>query len=288
MRKALWKKVQFEEGEGIIHGFTTGLVSVKSRFRTAKGGQLVSKINFLLDKEWTEFMPIWVWVIDHPEGVFVIDTGENANVSKEGYFKKEGAILNYINTKSFKFDVKPEEEIGTQLKRLGYLQDDIKKVVMTHMHLDHFDGLNFFDKTEIILNEYEWNHPSFALPSLYPDWLEPNLIKLDEYKHSIFNRQHQLTESKEISLIHTPGHTKGHCSVLLKTKDLDYLFAGDVTYNQNQIFNEINAGGHQNFKMSKNTFTNIKQYSNKNKLIYLPSHDEKSLDRLLNNEYMIF
>jgi len=78
MKRTISKEIEFEEGTGFLHGFSTGTVKVKSKFRTAKGGQLLSKINFLIDKDWTEEMPILVWVIDHPEGVIVIDTGENA------------------------------------------------------------------------------------------------------------------------------------------------------------------------------------------------------------------
>ncbi len=286
MRKSVSQEVQFAEGSGAIHGFSTGMVSVKSKFKTAKGGQLLSKINFLLDKQWTAFMPIWVWVIDHPEGVFVVDTGENAKVNEEGYFKQEGAVLNYINTKSFRFDVRQEDEVGPQLKRLGYQQKDIRKVILTHLHLDHFDGLSYFDSTEIIVNKLEWEHPSFALPSLYPEWFEPQTVKLQEAEKAIFTKYHSLTESKEIALVHTPGHTKGHCSVLLKTNEMDYLFAGDVTYDQHQLKQGINAGGHQSFMLSKNTFVNIKRYARKNKLVYLPSHDKDSSIRIMKNEYL--
>ena len=172
MKHSFSQPVRFKEGDGYLHGFSTGLVSVKPSFRTAKGGQYLSKLNFLLDQSWTEFMPIMVWVVDHPEGVFVIDTGENAQVTDKDYFKKEGIILNYINTRSFRFDVKPEDELGAQLDRLGYSQKDISKVILTHLHLDHFDGLNYFDQTEILVNELEWEQPSFALPSLYPSWFE--------------------------------------------------------------------------------------------------------------------
>ncbi|HEV9036146.1 MAG TPA: hypothetical protein VGQ51_05985 [Puia sp.] len=30
----------------------------------------------LLDRHFTEWLPVWVMVIEHPEGIFVIDTGE--------------------------------------------------------------------------------------------------------------------------------------------------------------------------------------------------------------------
>ncbi len=270
----------------MLHGFSTGFVSVKSTFKTAKGGQQISKLHFLLDKKWTPWLPIWVWVIEHPEGVFVVDTGENARVTQPDYFQQEGIVLSYINTRTFRFQVSPEQEVGAQLKALGYSQQDIHKVILTHLHLDHFDGLHYFDETDILVHDYEWQHPSFALPSLYPNWFEPKITKLQVDKQAIFSRKHYLTESKEIQLVHTPGHTKGHCSVLLQTKELDYFLAGDTTYNQAQLLQEINAGGHQSFKLAQKTYSNIKNYALQRQVVYLPSHDGDCATRIAEDAYL--
>lgn len=286
MTQTISKQVRFEEGDGVLHGFSTGMVKVKSKFRTAKGNVLTSKINFLLDKEWTEYMPIMVWIIDHPEGVFVIDTGENAKVNDKGYFKKEGFISEYINTKSFHFKVDREDEVGWQLKNLNYSEKDIKNVILTHLHLDHFDGLSHFENTEILINKLEWDKPSFTLPSLYPDWFSPKTVQLDEKNDRHFKMSSSLVESGEIKLIHTPGHTVGHCSILVKTSEIDYLLAGDVTYNQDQLTNNINAGGHQSFTHSEDTYHAIKTYAAKNKLVYLPSHDYQVFDRLKEDKFL--
>lgn len=286
MTQTFSKPIKFIEGDGIIHGFSTGMVKVKSKFRTAKGNALTSKMNFLLDNQWTEYMPIMVWVVEHPEGVFVIDTGENAEVNSPGYFKKEGPILNYINTKSFKFDIKPEEEVGPQLQKLGYGMGDIKNVILTHLHLDHFDGLKYFENTDIIINKLEWDKPSFTLPSLYPKWFDPKNVKLNDTHSFHFKNSIAMVKSGEISLVHTPGHTVGHCSVLIKTSELHYLLAGDVTYNQQQLENNVHAGGHQSFKLSKKSYHAIKAYASKHKLVYLPSHDNLVLDRLMKDEYL--
>ncbi|KEO72675.1 N-acyl homoserine lactonase family protein [Anditalea andensis] len=286
MIQAFSKSLTFKEGDGKLHGFSTGMVKVKSTFRTAKGNVLTSKLCILMDNEWTEYMPIMVWVIDHPEGVFVIDSGENARVTNKGYFKGEGLILNYINTTSFIFDVKVEEEVGPQLKSLGYNEDQITSVILTHLHLDHFDGLSYFENTEIIINQLEWDSPSFALPSLYPEWFSPKKVQLKTSKNSHFKNSLPLVKSGEIELVHTPGHTLGHCSILLKTSGLDYLIAGDVTYNQHQLENNINAGGHQNFKSSQTTYKAIKSYALKHKLVYLPSHDIQVFERMGKNTYL--
>jgi len=287
MTRTFSKQVRFNDGDGIIHGFTTGMVKVKSKFRTAKGNVLTSKINFLFDDEFTEYMPIMVWVIDHPEGVFVVDTGENAKVNNDDYFDGENFILRYINKKSWKFDIAEEEEVGPQLKKLGYKEKDVKSVVLTHLHIDHFDGLSYFENTDIIVNQLEWDKPSSALPGLYPNWFSPMKIELKDKKEPHFKKASPLVKSGEIELVHTPGHTVGHCSVLVKTTELHYLIAGDITYNQHQLENNINAGGHQSFKLAQNTYQAVKRYASHNRLVYLPSHDHLVLDRLKKDGHLI-
>jgi len=193
--------------------------------------------------------------------------------------------LRYINKKSWKFHVKHHDEVGPQLERLGYQEKDLKSVILTHLHIDHFDGLKYFENTNILVNKLEWEKPSSALPSLYPEWFSPYKLELKARKQSPFKNSLPIVKSGEIELVHTPGHTLGHCSVLVKTKEMHYLLAGDITYNQHQLLNNINAGGHQSFKHAENTYNSVKHYASKNKLIYLPSHDNLALNRLENDEF---
>ncbi|MEL6192382.1 MAG: N-acyl homoserine lactonase family protein [Bacteroidota bacterium] len=286
MQTTISKPVKFKEGDGFLHGFSTGYVKVKKAYKTAKGGALSAKIHLLLGKEWEDFMPIMVWLIDHPEGKFLIDTGENATVLEEDYFKAEGFVTNYINTTLFKFQIQAEDEVGPQLAKLGYEVKDLSQVILTHLHLDHIDGLSYFEGTDILVHQLEWEKPSFALPTLYPKWFEPKPISLNEKDNPAFPLAKSLVQSGEIQLVHTPGHTVGHCSVLVKGSEMDYLLAGDATYDQAQLVEEVHSAGHQDFKLCTQTYTGIKAYASQNRLIYLPSHDPESLDRLAKDEYL--
>ena len=60
-----------------IHAIRTGSVAIKECQRVGRGtGQVGRQISILTDKEWTEPLPIYAWAIEHPEGVIVVDTGE--------------------------------------------------------------------------------------------------------------------------------------------------------------------------------------------------------------------
>jgi len=139
-------------------------------------------------------------------------------------------------------------------------------------------------KTQISsVNQLEWNKPSFAMPSMYPEWFSPNKVELKDSKNNHFTKYLPLVESGEIEMVHTSGHTVGHCSVLIKTSEIHYLLAGDATYDQHQLEQGINVGGHQSFKLGQTTYKEIKSYASKNKLVYLPSHDNQVFDRIQND-----
>ena len=69
-----------------VHAIQTGVVRVHNRQRAGKGHGLGRFVNTLLDPTWTEWMPIYAWVIEHSEGVIVVDTGETARTAIPGYF----------------------------------------------------------------------------------------------------------------------------------------------------------------------------------------------------------
>jgi len=262
-----------------VHLVSTGVVSVKTKFREARFTGFAAMIDFMLDKKFTEWMPIWVMVIEHPEGIFVIDTGENANVTDKDYFKSSGIFANWFDTTQFKFQVEPAEEIGPQLQQLNIDINNVKAVILTHLHLDHIDGLKYFPSTEIIVNRYESEKPYGDLPKLYPSWFKPTLIELDE-KLEMFEHSKCLTASKDLFLIQTPGHTYGHCAVLFRTDDFDIFFAADVCYTQQQLHQKKYSGTNCSHKLARDTYEKVTAFIANRKTIFIPSHDADAGTRL--------
>jgi hypothetical protein len=58
-----------------VHAIRTGLVQVKLAQMEGRGKGLARTAHVLVDKEWSEWLPIYAWVIDHPEGIIVVDSG---------------------------------------------------------------------------------------------------------------------------------------------------------------------------------------------------------------------
>jgi hypothetical protein len=59
-----------------LHYIQTGEVQIESRHRQARHeARLARMADVLMDPNWTPRLPIGCWLIEHPEGFIVVDTG---------------------------------------------------------------------------------------------------------------------------------------------------------------------------------------------------------------------
>ena len=262
-----------------IHGLCTGTVAVKTNFRTKKGYGELARLNMLLGRRFTTHLPIWVWVIEHPDGLLVIDTGEVTAIKDvDHYLSKENAFNRFLFKKVTKFDIEPQDELDHQFEKINLKLDDVKLVALTHLHLDHTDGLQFFPKSEIIVGDVEYRNPATNMPSTYPGWFNPNKVKYQDNQIDVFDKAYRI--NKNLFYVPTPGHTHGHSSIIFKTDEFDIIFAGDTSYNQEQVLSGELAGINVDYKKSAETYASLLAYASKHKTVYLPSHDENAAIRL--------
>ncbi|MCK0180605.1 N-acyl homoserine lactonase family protein [Flavobacteriaceae bacterium S0862] len=273
-----------------IHRIETGRVRIKENQIKRTKGIIPPMLNILFGKKWAEWVPIYAWVIDHKEGVIVVDTGETHKTSIRGYLPKWHPYYAF----AVDFDVKPEDEIGPQLLKMGINPDkDVEKVIMTHMHTDHAGGLHHFPNSEILIDKNEFKNASGLkgllagyLPHRWPKWLKPTLIDLPNDRYFTFNRSMPITKDGKVMIVATPGHVANHISVIAEVDGVHYFLAGDTSYTQENLLNEIPDG--IGTIESVNTLKNILSFSKFNPTIYLPSHDPLVPKRMTNKEVIPF
>jgi N-acyl homoserine lactone hydrolase len=271
-----------------VHALCTGTVAVKTAFKARKGRAGFDKLNMLLGKEFTPFLPIWVWVIEHPEGLIVIDTGENESIMDPGhYLSGEKWVDRYPFSKVARFQVRREDELDRQFDSVGLSLADVRLVVLTHLHLDHTDGLKFFPGSEVIVGEHEFRRPISNMASTYPSWFKPHLVEYSNDSVAVFEKAWPITSREDLLYIPTPGHTHGHSSVLFRTDSFDILFAGDISYDQGQVLKGEYAGVNADFGKARDTYGKLLDYARVRPLIYLPSHDQEAGQRLFQRSFMI-
>jgi N-acyl homoserine lactone hydrolase len=268
-----------------IHLVSTGAVAVKTKFKENKYSDFRALLSFLFDKKFTNWLPIYVLIIEHPEGIFILDAGEIADVNDKNYFKSSGLIANWFDKSQFRFSVFRKDEINNQLQKLNIPSDKIKAIILTHLHFDHTDGIKYFSNTKIIVNKAEWEKPFGDLPKLYPLWFKPELIELNE-QYDVLDKAKYLTKAKDIILVETPGHTYHHCSVIIKTDECNIFFAADICYSQQQLLENKFPGNNASNKLAQETYNKVKAFAKNNSVVFISSHDGDAAERLKKLEVM--
>ncbi|MEM9775865.1 MAG: N-acyl homoserine lactonase family protein [Chloroflexota bacterium] len=265
-----------------IHHIQTGYVAVKTAHREYDGpdGRGIPAIVF--DRQWTDWMPISVWVIEHPEGVIVVDTGETERATRSGYHQGGDA---FFYGSFLRFALTKEDEVGPQMATLGIPTNEVRWVVQTHLHGDHMGGMGEFTRAEFFVAREDYPQSTGALPYHYPDWLDPRFSNFSTNPIASFQGSQPITKAGDVFIVPTPGHSLGHQSVVLRDGDTHYFFAGDTSFDDIQLLGSITAGIVADPATSRSSLKLIRDYCEMFDTVYLPSHDPESRSRLLTKSF---
>ena len=96
-------------------------------------------------------IPVPAYLIQHPRGLVLFDTGMNVEVS-------DGNCANYWGQGlcgAFTAIQGRDEVIDRQLRNLGFTPDDVTHVVYSHFHLDHAGNIKMFPKARHVVQKAE-------------------------------------------------------------------------------------------------------------------------------------
>ena len=181
-----------------------------------KGDGLLSRVE----------APVVSFALEHPAaGLVLIDAGLHASPN-----------FGRINSLAFA-GMKRHGTVREALVARDLDPEAVALIVMTHMHVDHASGLSQFPGVEVLVCAREWraaqeDGPRHGYHRPQFEGISPRLVDLaaDGEPADGFEQTHDVFGDGSVRLAFTPGHTHGHCSVVVATATGPVLVAGDAIY----------------------------------------------------------
>jgi N-acyl homoserine lactone hydrolase len=126
------------------------------------------------------------------------------------------------------------------LAERGIERTDIRSVILSHLHFDHVANVECFPEAEIVLHETELDYfqGQRDMDVALPVFLIESLLR----SRKLTFVSGELDVLPGIRMIHTPGHTAGHCSLALSVDGNCVVLAQDAVKHRGELETLTSAG----------------------------------------------
>jgi glyoxylase-like metal-dependent hydrolase (beta-lactamase superfamily II) len=188
------------------------------------------------DQDRDVMMPVNMYIIDHPKGLVVFDTGNNVAIS-------DGNCTSHWN-EGFCGLLQPSQTradvIDKQLEKVGFSAGDVKIVITSHSHLDHIGNIEMFPDAIHVIQKKElyqaWWPEKFQRGGAH---VVADYDDARDFTYFELNGDYDLFGDGSVVVISTPGHTLGHQSVKVRMAE-----TGTVILAQDAVWVKENLEGH--------------------------------------------
>jgi len=187
-----------------------------------------TRSNPSVTNKWIK-LPVMSFLIETDDGYILYDTGSNPE-AMNGYWP---AGLQEV----YPLYQTEEERLENQLALVGVKPEDIKKVVISHMHLDHAGNLHLFKHADVYVPKADFMQAQTQVhlnpdPATHGGYVKGDLdVAVKQY--------HLVEEDFEIApgveIINLPGHTPGLLGVVVHLENegtmilpQDCVYAGEI------------------------------------------------------------
>ncbi|KAI1634022.1 beta-lactamase-like protein [Biscogniauxia mediterranea] len=257
---------------------------------------LMRRLRSLLDSNWTAELPIGAFLISHPQGPILFDTGESPRCNDPGFLPFYSPVRAFSRTA-----IRPGDGIAAQLQSgLGVRPRDLQAVVLSHLHGDHAGGLAdlvaLAPDLPVYVSREHWaafGHGPVAAtlagcnPRRWPAGFAPRLldpVPVDADSAGPWAEAARVTPDGRVLAVATPGHVPGHVSLVVRGYHnhhdgtripTTYFLPGDATYTLDALDREEPDGVTADPETARRTLRQIKEFARRraDDVVVLPSHD---------------
>jgi N-acyl homoserine lactone hydrolase len=180
------------------------------------------KATYLPEAEKSETieLPVSAFLIRHPQGNLLFDTGCHPAVATDAA-GRWGGLAKFMTPIS-----PPDDNLVENLRCIGIEPDDIDVVVCSHLHPDHCGCNGFFRRATFIAQRAEVeaaNAPGAEGQGyIASEWTPPSPFRTFDGEHDVFG-------DGRVVLVHVPGHTPGMSAARVELeRDGTFLLASDA------------------------------------------------------------
>ena len=157
------------------------------------------------------------YLIQHPKGSLIWDTGLNDAIGPDGIEKWKGA-----------FFMKVPKTLSSQLAEIGVKAQDIDYLGVSHFHSDHVGNANLFQNSALIIQKEEHDAAFSSDPSKFG--FDKSLYeKVDTKKIMVIEGDKDVFGDGSVVIKRAIGHTPGHQVLFVDLKETGpVVLSGDL------------------------------------------------------------
>ena len=209
-----------------IHIFHAGEVCVPPALPF--GGEqcsLLKAAGLFTKKKDRIWLPVSAYLIEHPKGLFLVDTGWCREMSPDGVFDKKAQIRSLGSRLLYHVNqgvLGPGMAIDEQLAALGIKDGDLDVVLLTHLDCDHANGLRQVRGAKrFLISAEELSFAARHRERYSPCWWEDIPLTAFEWNacDGPAGKSFDLLQDGSVQLILIPGHSDGLVAVKISNRD---------------------------------------------------------------------
>jgi len=178
--------------------------------------------GFLRGEEGRLRVPVPAYLIEHPRGTAVFDTGLHPATQTDPERWLGGLA------KIFDVEFAPGEELAARLQAVDVDPTRVDWLVNSHLHFDHVGGNAQLPNSTLVVQRREWE------AGADDDLAAANAFDPKEYRTGQnvlqVDGEHDLFGDGSVVCLPTHGHTPGHQSLRVKLPSGDVILAADACY----------------------------------------------------------